>query len=341
MSKNQMQPILRAFFEEYLPDVKGVSANTLRSYRYSFRLLFQFLYEKNGILPAKVDFSNLDGNTVLSFLQWLEESRECSVSTRNQRLAAIRSFSRYASRHCFQSALAFGTAVASIPPKRVPKKAMAYMTKEEMTIVLSLPDNHTLASKRDRVLLSVLYASGARAQELCDLCVKDVRFEKNRAFLTLNGKGKKSRIVVVPEDCSALLKQHMEKNQLSGRRAILEKHIFSSQTHEHMTVSCVEGIVKKYIRIAKESRPDLFQETSYTPHSFRHSVAVHMLEAGIPLPVIKNFLGHASLETTMVYATISQSLRDKYLVNYNMARALSQTNPDDADELTYPNFLNQ
>lgn len=108
-----------------------------------------------------------------------------------------------------------------------------------------------------------------------------------------------------------------------------------------MTVSCVEGIVKKYIRIAKESRPDLFQETSYTPHSFRHSVAVHMLEAGIPLPVIKNFLGHASLETTMVYATISQSLRDKYLVNYNMARALSQTNPDDADGLTYPNFLNQ
>ena len=221
------------------------------------------------------------------------------------------------------------------------KKVMAYMTKEEMTIVLSLPDNHTLASKRDRVLLSVLYASGARAQELCDLCVKDVRFEKNRAFLTLNGKGKKSRIVVVPEDCSALLKQHMEKNQLSGRRAILEKPIFSSQTHEHMTVSCVEGIVKKYIRIAKESRPDLFQETSYTPHSFRHSVAVHMLEAGIPLPVIKNFLGHASLETTMVYATISQSLRDKYLVNYNMARALSQTNPDDADGLTYPNFLNQ
>lgn len=341
MSKNQMQPILRAFFEEYLPDVKGVSANTLRSYRYSFRLLFQFLYEKNGILPAKVDFSNLDGNTILSFLQWLEESRECSVSTRNQRLAAIRSFSSYASRHCFQSALAFGTAVASIPSKRVPKKAMAYMTKEEMTIVLSLPDNHTLASKRDRVLLSVLYASGARAQELCDLSVKDVRFEKNRASLTLNGKGKKSRIVVVPEDCSALLKQHMEKNQLSGRRAILEKHIFSSQTHEHMTVSCVEGIVKKYIRIAKESRPDLFQETSYTPHSFRHSVAVHMLEAGIPLPVIKNFLGHASLETTMVYATISQSLRDKYLVNYNMARALSQTNPDDADGLTYPNFLNQ
>ena len=152
MSKNQMQPILRAFFEEYLPDVKGVSANTLRSYRYSFRLLFQFLYEKNGILPAKVDFSNLDGNTILSFLQWLEESRECSVSTRNQRLAAIRSFSSYASRHCFQSALAFGTAVASIPSKRVPKKAMAYMTKEEMTIVLSLPDNHTLASKRDRVL---------------------------------------------------------------------------------------------------------------------------------------------------------------------------------------------
>lgn len=340
MNRNQMQPVLRKYFEEYLPDVKGASDNTLRSYRYTFRLLFQFLYEKCGIQPAKVDFPNLDGETILSFLQWLEEDRRCGISTRNQRLAAMRSFSGYASRHCFQSALAFGTAVASIPLKRAPKKAMAYMTKEEMTIILSLPDNHTLAAKRDRVLLSVLYASGARAQELCDLRVKDVRFEKGRAFLTLNGKGKKYRIVVIPEDCSALLKQYMEKNQLY-RTAIPEKHIFSSQTHEHMTVSCVEGIVKKYIRIAKENHPDLFQETSYTPHSFRHSVAVHMLEAGIPLPVIKNFLGHASLETTMVYATISQSLRDKYLVNYNKARALTQTEEDDANGLNYPDFLNQ
>ena len=317
MSKNQMQPILRAFFEEYLPDVKGVSANTLRSYRYSFRLLFQFLYEKNGILPAKVDFSNIDGNTVLSFLQWLEESRECSVSTRNQRLAAIRSFSSYASRHCFQSALAFGTAVASIPPKRVPKKAMAYMTKEEMTIVLSLPDNHTLASKRDRVLLSVLYASGARAQELCDLCVKDVRFEKNRASLTLNGKGKKSRIVVVPEDCSVLLKQHMEKNQLSGRRAILEKHIFSSQTHPQMTISCIEEIYKKYIAIARAEHPGMFLEKSYTPHTMRHTTATHMLEAGVPIVAIKNFLGHSSISTTERYAELSQGAVNRHIRDWN------------------------
>lgn len=339
-TKNQMQPALKRFFEEYLPVVKGASDNTMRSYRYSFRLLFQFLYESYGIQPGKVDFSNLNSDRILAFLQWLEEERNCGISTRNQRFAAIRSFSNYASRYYFQPALTFTTAVSTIPPKKMPKKAMAYMTKEEMTIVLSLPGNHTLSERRDRVLLSILYASGARAQELCDLRVDDVRFDKGRAYLTLHGKGKKARIVVIPEDCSALLKQFMERNKLSVEIRP-DKHVFSSQTHEHMTISCVEGIVKKYIRIAKKKNPSLFHEASYTPHSFRHSVAVHMLEAGIPLPVIKNFLGHASIETTMVYATISQALRDKYLENYNKARALTQTKECNTNELSFPDYLKQ
>ncbi len=100
----------------------------------------------------------------------------------------------------------------------------------------------------------------------------------------------------------------------------------------------MEGIVKKYMKQAKALRPELFRENSYTPHSFRHSVAVHMLEAGIPLPVIKNFLGHSSLETTMVYATISQKLRDKYLVEFNSSRALSQA-AEESSGPDYPDYL--
>ncbi|MCM1543263.1 MAG: site-specific integrase [Blautia sp.] len=300
MKKNNLQPALRQFFEEYLPSTKGVSDNTIRSYRYTFRLLLQFLFEQHGTSPAKADFCDLEGDAVLEFLKWLEQTRECSAATRNQRLAAIRSFSRFSSHYCFQPSLAFVAAVSALPRKKTAKKTMAYMTKEEMSIVLSLPRNSTLAEKRDRVLLSVLYASGARAQELCDLRIRDVRFEKEKAHLLLNGKGKKSRIAVVPEDCTALLAHYMKRNHLQDH-ADSDRHLFSSQTHEHMTTSCVEGIVKKYIKQARELHPELFRENSYTPHSFRHSVAVHMLEAGIPLPVIKNFLGHSSLETTMVY----------------------------------------
>lgn len=338
MKKNSLQPALQQFFEEYLPSTKGVSNNTIRSYRYTFRLLLQFLFEEKEIHPSKADFCNLEGDTVSEFLKWLEQTRNCSTSTRNQRLAAIKSFSKFATHRCFQSSLSFGTSVSVLPRKKTVKKAMAYMTKEEMTIVLSLPQNSTLAERRDRVLLSVLYASGARAQELCDLCARDVRFEKGKAHLHLNGKGKKARIVVIPEDCTILLTRYMKQHQLLSC-TVPDRHVFSSQTHEHMSISCVEGIVKKYTKLAKELHPELFQECSYTPHSFRHSVAVHMLEAGIPLPVIKNFLGHSSLETTMVYATISQELRDKYLVNYNASRALSQAEEDNSDGLNYPDYL--
>lgn len=337
MKKNSLQPALQQFFGEYLPSTKGVSGNTVRSYRYTFRLLLQFLFERHGTRPSKADFCDLEGDTVPEFLKWLEQSRGCSASTRNQRLAAIRSFSKFASHCCFQPSLAFGTSVSALPRKKAAQKAMAYMTKEEMSIVLSLPRNSTLAEKRDRVLLSVLYASGARAQELCDLRIRDVRFEKGKAHLHLNGKGKKARIVVIPEDCTALLAHYMKRNHpLDSTEP--DRHLFSSQTHEHMTISCVEGIVKKYIKQARELHPGLFRERSYTPHSFRHSVAVHMLEAGIPLPVIKNFLGHSSLETTMIYATISQELRDKYLVDYNASRALSQTGEED-EGLDYPAYL--
>ena len=317
-TKNQMQPALKRFFEEYLPVVKGASDNTMRSYRYSFRLLFQFLYESYGIQPGKVDFSNLNSDRILAFLQWLEEERNCGISTRNQRFAAIRSFSNYASRYYFQPALTFTTAVSTIPPKKMPKKAMAYMTKEEMTILLSLPGNHTLSERRDRVLLSILYASGARAQELCDLRVDDVRFDKGRAYLTLHGKGKKARIVVIPEDCSALLKQFMERNKLS---VVIrpDKHVFSSQTHELMTVSCVEGIYKKYVTIAKKKHPDLFLQDSYPPHSMRHSTACHLLEAGVDIVTIRNILGHVSVQTTQIYAEMSQDSVDKKLKEWNDA----------------------
>ena len=337
MKKNNLQPALQQFFEEYLTSTKGVSSNTIRSYRYTFRLLLQFLFEQHGVLPARADFCDLEGDTVPEFLKWLEQARNCGAATRNQRLAAMRSFSKFAAHYCFQSSLAFGTSVSAIPRKKAAKKAMAYMTKEEMSIVLSLPRGNTLAEKRDRVLLSVLYASGARAQELCDLRIQDVRFEKEKAHLHLNGKEKKARIAVIPADCTALLAQYMKRNHFLDS-ADPGRYLFSSQTHEHMTISCVEGIVKKYIKQARTLHPGLFRESSYTPHSFRHSVAVHMLEAGIPLPVIKNFLGHSSLETTMVYATISQELRDKYLVDYNASRALSQANEDD-DGLNYPDYL--
>ena len=128
--------------------------------------------------------------------------------------------------------------------------------------------------------------------------------------LKLTGKGGKCRRIGIPKACAALLGQHIR------RRGIWESgdcHVSSSQTHEHMTTACIEAIFEKYVSIARERFPGLFNEKSYTPHSMRHSTATHMLEAGVPLIVIKNFLGHASLQSTQIYAEVTQSTLNKHI----------------------------
>ena len=142
------------------------------------------------------------------------------------------------------------------------------------------------------MILNLMYASGARAQEICDLRVRDVQFQKNLTRLTLTGKGNKVRRIVIAKSCADMLKHYLDWRGISHD---LNRHIFSSQTHEHMTVSCIEEIYKKYIAEARERHPGMFLQSKYTPHTMRHTTAIHMLEAGVPLMAIKNFLGHASL----------------------------------------------
>jgi site-specific recombinase XerD len=301
---------LSEFFSTYLPKTRGVSVNTIRSYKQAFRLLFEYVCAKHGLPPEKVEFRHLEKGTMEEWLNWLCTERGCSAKTRNHRLSALAAFSRFALHRDFVNALALCSEVGRLPKKKCIKSPDASrLTREEMSILLRLPDSSCKTGRRDKVLLSTLYASGARAQELCDLAVGDIRFG-NTTILTLHGKGDKTRSVVIPEQCASLLKAHMEQNRLIG--ADFSRHVFSSQTREHMTISCIEAVVKKYVRMAKELRPELFRD-NYTPHSFRHSIAYHMLECGIPLPVIKTFMGHASIASTMIYASANYELVSKYL----------------------------
>jgi len=308
--------LLSDFFEIYLPTVRGASYNTITSYQYAFRLLFEYMFEIEGLPPEKVGFDNLTGGAVIRFLNWLETSRGCTIKTRNHRRAAIASFAKYALKKAFNESIAFSSEVIDIPKKKAPKdNTIKYFSKEEVEIILRLPDTKRKIGQRDAVLLSVLYSSGARAQELCDLTVNDVSFGK-QTFIRLFGKGCKGRTITVPNGCALLLKKYLESRGLTtGENESKLRHVFSSQTHEKMTISCVEEIVKKYVMKAKLNHPSLYRNPSYSPHSFRHSVAVHMLECGVSLPVIQAFLGHESISSTMIYASITPELANTYLKN--------------------------
>jgi site-specific recombinase XerD len=310
--KTYILPALAEFFTTYLPKTRGLSENTSRSYRQTLRLLVLHVHGQKDVPIEKIEFAHLENGMVPGWLNSLSEERGCSAGTRNQRLAAIVTFARFAIRGSFDGAISFCAEIERIPKKKTGNRgATAYMTREEISILLRLPDLDRRNGRRDRTILSALYATGARAQELCDIRVCDVRFG-DCATVALKGKGEKTRVIVIPEQCAALLKRHIESERPQNSVRDPHSHVFSSQTHEHMTISCLEAIVKKYIGMAKGLRPDLFRK-NYTPHSFRHTMAMHMLDSGIPLPVIKTFLGHVSIATTMVYAAADFELVKKYL----------------------------
>jgi len=306
--------LLNSFITNYMPCSVGASPNTVTSYKYAFRLLLEFMYSTKGIPADKIAFEQLDFDTMTEFLDWIEKDRGCSASTKNQRLSAIISFSEYAQNRDFDAASVFRRGVIKIPMKKAQKKKRAMFSVQEVSILLRLPDDSKEIGLRDKVLLSLMYASGARAQETCDMTVGNIQFNMKGATLNIKGKGGKSRRIGIPNNCAKMLQKYISHRRLGSKP---DKHIFSSQTHEQMTISCIEGIFKKYVRQAKAEYPALFRDDSYPPHSMRHSTASHMLEAGVPIVVIKNFLGHASLQTTQIYAELSQNTVDKYLKEWN------------------------
>jgi len=305
--------LLQNFFTDYIPYSAGLSVNTIKSYKYAFRLLMEYLFKTRGIGSGDLTFKTLDFETINGFLNWLEQERGCGIATRNQRLTALSSFASYAQNRTLDAAV-FANAVDKVPVKTRAVAPRTTFTLDEVAILLGLPNQTTETGLRDCVLLNLMYASGARAQEICDLTVRSVLFHSDATKLTVTGKGQKTRRINIARPCAVLLKHYIERRGISKQ---LDRHIFSSQTHEHMTTSCITEIFKKYIGLAKAQNPMLFREPNYTPHSMRHTTATHMLEAGVPLMAIKNFLGHASIHTTERYAALTQATVNNYIRDWS------------------------
>jgi site-specific recombinase XerD len=305
--------LLENFFTDYMPHSAGLSVNTIKSYKHAFRLLMEYLYDVKRVESASVTFKELNFDTINGFLNWLEQERGCGIATRNQRLTALSSFAAYAQNRTLDAAM-FANSVDKVPVKTQVASPRTIFTLEELGVLLELPNKDTTIGLRNCVLLNLMYASGARAQEICDLTVRGIHFQDNATKLMLTGKGQKTRRINIAQPCGVLLKHYVDRRGITKQ---LDRHVFSSQTREQMTTSCIKEIFKKYISIAKEQNPLLFREAKYTPHSMRHTTATSMLEAGIPLMAIKNFLGHASIHTTERYAALTQATVNNYIREWN------------------------
>lgn len=333
--KESFIDILEHYFNYYLPTAKGLASSTIASYKSTFRLLLEYLCREKSLTVDRITFESIDDKIITSFLDWLEKERQCSISTRNQRLSAIAAFSLYAQNRSFGAASVFRSNVSKVPKKKAPTKGRNSFTREEVKILFSLPETKSEIGLRDKTLLCFMYASGVRAQELCDLTVGDIQFYPDRAGINIHGKGQKMRRIGIPREASKILSDYIEYRGITSK---YDAHVFSSQTHEKMSVSCVEEIYKKYIARAKAEYSDKFR-SNYTPHSMRHTTATHMLEAGVPLVVVKNFLGHVSIQTTQIYIEISQDTLNRQLKAWNDKWFIKNETTSKSNKSNIPDFL--
>ncbi len=302
---------LSNYLSKYLPGVAGLSMNTIMSYRDMFRLLLNFYETVNCVKAEKLTLKELTREKITQFLDWLENERSCYTSTRNVRLAAIHAFARYLQREepefIFQA-----QQLLSIPLKKESKKCFKYLTLDAMRIILNMPDRSTPQGRRDAVLLSLMYDTGARVQEICDLEVSDIRVQIP-ATIKLTGKGDKSRIVPIMPPMAALLRQYLEERKLNEPYTS-EYPVFLNRSKEKLTRAGVAYIVAKYVNLSKKEAPELFPE-KVSPHSYRHSKAMHLLQSGVNLVYIRDLLGHVDIKTTEIYARADNDMKRKALEN--------------------------
>ncbi len=304
---------LTNFLSKYLPATAGLSPNTIMSYRDTFSLFLDFCSDHKKIKPEKFSLNNLNRKLVEEYLTWLEKTRNCIASTRNVRLSAFHSFCRYLQME-FPDYIHPAQQILSIPMKRTKKTSVEYITLEAMKLLLETPNKMTKKGRRNIVLLSLLYDSGARVQELADLKVGDIR----AAFpstVRLTGKGNKKRIVPLMKPMSELLRQYLKENNLT-EPFTFDYPLFCNRSNNKLTRAGIAYIVKKYAGEAIKNAPELFPN-KLSPHCFRHSKSIHLLQSGINLIYIRDFLGHVDVKTTEIYARIDGEMKRKALEKSN------------------------
>ncbi len=301
---------LTEFLSVYLPIQRNISKNTIYSYRDAFKLLIKYCQEKENISAEKITLDIFSSKLITSFLEWLENDRKCSISTRNQRLAAIHSFFRYVQSE-EPSGMFHFQKIMAIPIKKTKRTVAEHLTPEAMKLLLEQPDKHTQKGRRDLTLMSILYDTGARVQELIDIRICDVILKKP-AVIILNGKGNKKRRVPIMKKAILLLEAYLMENKLN-KPWKNEYPLFTNNQHNKLTKEGVAYIVTKYLKSAR--RVSNILPPKVNVHMFRHSKAMHLLQAGVNLIYIRDFLGHVDSKTTEIYARTDTETKRKAIEN--------------------------
>ena len=309
MSKNKLEinlsTLIQNFFCQRLITQRNASSQTIASYRDTFRLLFRYAQEKTKKDPAALQLTDLNADFVLKFLDYLEQERGNSERTRNLRLAAIRSFMCYVS-YRLPGSLSTIQEVLAIPLKRFDQPSLEFLAREEVEAIITAPEKTTFSGHRDFVMFMTLYNTGARVSEIIRLRVSDVCLE-SKASILIHGKGRKQRAIPLWNSTT----RHLKK-WLLQLKSDSNEPIFPSRCGRPLSRSGVEYRLGLAVKKAAERFPSL-EKRQISPHTLRHTTAMHLLQSGVDITVIALWLGHESPATTHLYIEADLTMKEKAL----------------------------
>jgi site-specific recombinase XerD len=309
--------LVETYFLGYLVQTRGASPHTIRAYRDTLRLLFKFLAERRGCVVAALGLDDLHVDAILAFLSHLEGVRGNSVASRNIRLAAIRSFFRHLVEHDLPRAGQYQR-VLSLPNKRAHLGAAQYLEPQDVKLLLAQPDRSSAAGRRDHALMLFLYNTGARVSEALSVRVEHLSLTSPR-HVRLFGKGSKERLCPLWRETAEALG---ELRTVHESRA--DQRVFCNRAGAGLTRDGVAYLLRKYMASAARTSPGL-RRRRISPHVLRHSCAVALLQAGVDITVIRDYLGHASIATTNRYVATNLQMKRDALEQFWSRSGLSST----------------
>ena len=332
MTATDFAVLITKFLTEYLPLHRNCSKNTISSYKDSLKLFILFLRDGKSMNINKFKMHQINRELILEFIEWLE-NRGNSPVTINHRLAGIKSFINFAQYESVEN-LAYLQPVLSVKSLKTTTRQVDYLTEEQMNNLINLPHIDTSTGIRHRIIMCLLYDTGARVQELCDLKIEDINLGNNPT-VKLHGKGSKIRIVPISKNMNQILEVYISK--FYSNIKLKNEYLIKNKNNQQMSRDGIEYIVQKYATILKNNDPSF--PSKVHPHMFRHSKAMHMLAVDIPIVYIRDFLGHEDISTTMIYAR-ADSRKKNEAINNLAPKLIEENYVDWSKDQDLLDFLN-
>ena len=309
--------LIRSFLGEYLPKQRCYSENTVKSYRSALNLLVEYLRTEKNLKVPQFNFAIFDYETILGFLDWLRTVRHCSAQSRNQRLMALRTFFEYAGfMDCAQ--IAVHEDVKKIPVSKEQGHMVEYLSENALKTLLEQPDIHKHTGLRDQFFMTLMYDTGARCKELRFMRVRDLRLNRKHPTAYLIGKGNKPRTVELLDRTVEHCKRYLQAYHKDSDHGDWLFYTVSYGERHQISADAIAAFMRKYGDMARAQCAEVPQRVH--PHQLRHTRAIHYYRDGMPLALVAEQLGHASPETTKIYAFANSDMKRAAMEKADRAR---------------------